>query len=73
MRGEADIKKSRRAIIKRVNKGRNKGQFRFVLIGDNGEMVADSHPETYTAKAMCKKTLTKYFASFRIVDETLKQ
>ena len=36
------------AKIKRVTHGKYKGQFRFLLLGNNGEIIATS--ETYTQK-----------------------
>jgi uncharacterized protein YegP (UPF0339 family) len=50
-----------KAVIKRT---RNK-EFRFNLIGDNGEKIATS--ETYTRKAKAIKTLSKYFPEFEVV------
>lgn len=58
------------AKIKKVKSGRNKGQFRFVLIANNGEPVADSHPESYKNKADLIDTLNKFFPSFDIIDLT---
>jgi len=59
-----------KAIIKRIARGKLGGQFRFVLIGDNGEVVAQSWAESYTTKQMAKKTLKKYFPNFEIEDLT---
>lgn len=50
-----------------LRKTRN-SQFRFNLIGLNGEKIATS--ETYTTKAKAKKTLCTYFPSFEVVDKT---
>lgn len=47
------------------------GQFRFVLKAPNGEIVATS--ETYTTKAMAKKTLRKYAPAFEVVDLTKRK
>lgn len=63
-------KLDRHAVIKRVTKGKNAGQFRFVLIGDNYEPIGQSHPETYKTKAMAKKTLKEYFNAFKVTDLT---
>lgn len=60
-----------KAKIKQVTHGKQKGQFRFVLKGDNGEIVG--HGETYTSKSECLQTLNKYFPNFQIVDETKPQ
>ena len=54
-----------KAIIIRVTKGKNKGQFRFKLVGFNGEAIAQSHPETYKNLVDCEATLDKYFSSFQ--------
>jgi uncharacterized protein YegP (UPF0339 family) len=42
----------------RVKKTRNK-QFRFVLVGDNGEIIATS--ETYKREKTMMKTIDNYF------------
>lgn len=63
-------KLERHAVIKRVAKGKNTGQFRFVLIGDNHEPIGQSHPETYKKKAKAIQTLNEYFNDFKIVDES---
>jgi uncharacterized protein YegP (UPF0339 family) len=54
------------AIIQKVTKGRNAGQWKFTLHGRNGEMVAQSHPETYKQKEMCEQTLINLFPNFEI-------
>lgn len=51
-----------------LRKTRN-NQFRFNLVGNNGEKIATS--ETYTSKAMAKKTLKKYFPKFKLDDQTI--
>lgn len=56
-----------KAEIIKITRGKNKGQFRFILKAKNGEIVAHSHPETYTSIQMCKKTLKKYFPNFEII------
>jgi uncharacterized protein YegP (UPF0339 family) len=53
-----------KALIKTVKQGKLKGQFRFVLKGKNGEIIATS--ETYTQKHNVKKVLNKYFSLFKI-------
>ena len=53
-----------KAIIK---KSKN-GEFRFNLLGDNGEKIATS--EAYKTKQMAVKTLTNCFPAFEVVDET---
>lgn len=54
------------AEIIKVTKGRHAGQWRFVLKSKNGQIVAQSHPETYTTIQMCKKTLGNLFPNFSI-------
>lgn len=56
-----------KAVIKKINKGNLKGQFRFVLVADNGEPIAQSWAETYKTKQMVKKTLNKFFPNFEII------
>jgi uncharacterized protein YegP (UPF0339 family) len=57
-----------KAIIKKVSHGKLKGQFRFVLKGSNGEIIAVG--ETYTQKHNCIETLQNYFSNFEVVDKT---
>lgn len=45
----------------RIKKTRNK-EFRFVLVGDNGEIVATS--ETYKREQTMLRTVDKYFSEF---------
>jgi uncharacterized protein YegP (UPF0339 family) len=59
-----------KAIIKKVNKGKRVGQFKFKLVGDNGEDLSQN--ESYTQKHNVMEVLTKYFPNFVIVDETVK-
>lgn len=61
----------RKAIIS-YGTGYKNNQFKFTLIGDNGEVVGKSS-EFYTTKTKCKKTLVKYFSDFGIIDKTIKQ
>lgn len=49
-----------KAVIKKT---KNK-QYRFNLIGDNGEKIATS--ETYTRRVKAIQTLNKYFPKFSI-------
>jgi uncharacterized protein YegP (UPF0339 family) len=53
-----------KAIIKQVTHGKNKGQWRFILKGQNGETVA--HGETYKNKGDMLQTLSRYFPNFPI-------
>jgi hypothetical protein len=55
-----------KAIIKRVKRGKNKGQFRFILKGDNGENLSQN--ETYTQKHNVWEVLNKYFPEFNVED-----
>lgn len=50
-----------------IKRTRNK-QFRFNLIGDNGEIIGTS--ETYRTKAKAIKTVKTYHPTFKIVDKT---
>lgn len=59
------------AEITTVKRGKLKGQFKFTLFAKNGEAVAQSYPETYTAKHNCVQTLMKHFAEFKIIDKTV--
>jgi uncharacterized protein YegP (UPF0339 family) len=59
-----------KAIIKIVSKGKQKGQFRFNLIADNGQTIATSGTENYTQKHSCIETLKTSFPNFEIVDKT---
>lgn len=60
----------RKAKIKRIAKGKKKGEFRFVLYAINGEVIANSHPESYTQKHSCIATLKNNFPNFEIEDTT---
>lgn len=55
-----------KAIIKKVSKGKEKGQFRFVLKGDNGKNL--SPQDAYHNKQDLLDTLNKYFPNFQIID-----
>jgi uncharacterized protein YegP (UPF0339 family) len=57
-----------KAIIKKVKKGKRKGEFKFLLIADNGENLSQN--ETYTQKHNVEEVLRKYFPNFEIVDES---
>lgn len=61
----------KKAIIKLVSKGKQKGQFRFVLLAENGEVIATSGSETYTQKHSCIETLESNFPNFTIIDKTI--
>lgn len=52
------------AIVKQVTRGKMKGQYRFVLKGDNGEIIATS--ETYTQEHNVLEVLYQYFPTFKI-------
>lgn len=60
----------KKALIKKVSKGKKKGEFRFVLLAKNGEPIAQSFPETYTQKHNCISTLENHFPDFEILDLT---
>lgn len=60
----------KKALIKRIAKGKKKGEFRFVLKAENGETVAVSGTETYTQKHSCIETLNSCFPLFHIIDLT---
>lgn len=53
-----------KAILKQVTHGKYKGQWRFILKGENGETVA--HGETYHNKGDMLLTLSRYFPNFPI-------
>ena len=55
------------ATIKRITHGKLKGQFRFILKAENGEIIATS--ESYTQKHSCKETLESNFPNFKILDK----
>lgn len=57
-----------KAIIKRVSHGKRKGEFRFVLVAENGEIIATS--ETYTQKHNVISLLETHFSNFTIVDKS---
>lgn len=52
--------------MKAILKKTRNNQYRFNLIGTNGEKIATS--ETYTRKSKAIQTLTKYFKEFPIVE-----
>lgn len=60
-----------KVIITRVTHGKRKGEFRFKLVGKNGEVVATSGTETYTQKHNVIEVLEVYFFNFPIVDKTI--
>lgn len=55
-------------VIKTVTHGKQKGQFRFIFKGRNGETIATS--ETYTQKHNVIELLRDYFPDFAILDKT---
>ncbi len=57
------------ALIKRVTHGRYKGQYRFILKGSNGEIVATS--ELYTQKHNALEVIEACFPQFTIIDKTV--
>jgi uncharacterized protein YegP (UPF0339 family) len=59
-----------KAIIKKITKGKLMGQFRFILVANNEEPIAQSWTESYTTKQMAIKTIKKYFSNFKIIDLT---
>lgn len=61
---------SMKAIITKVSHGRKKGEFRFKLVGKNGEVIATSGSETYTQKHNVTEVLGDYFSNFTVVDKT---
>jgi hypothetical protein len=60
-----------RAIIKKITHGRAKGQFKFKLVGDNGEDLSQN--ESYTQKHNVTEVLVKYFPNFAIEDQTVNK
>lgn len=59
-----------KAIITQVSHGKRKGEFRFKLVGKNGEVIATSGSETYTQKHNVTEVLADYFPGFSVVDKT---
>jgi hypothetical protein len=60
------------ALLIRNQRGSKARQWRFSLLGDNGEPVATSGSETYHNKADAEHTLAKYFPNFKIVEDVPK-
>lgn len=60
-----------KAIIKRITHGKRKNQYRFILKGRNGEIIAVS--ETYTQKHNVTEVLNEYFPNFEIEDKIKDQ
>lgn len=58
-----------KAIVKKVSHGKLKGQFRFILKGNNNEIIATG--ETYTQKHNCLEVLQSFFPNFEIIDKTV--
>ena len=63
-------KQNMKAIITKVSHGRKKGEFRFKLVGKNGEVIATSGSETYTQKHNVTEVLADYFSNFTVEDKT---
>lgn len=57
-----------KALIKKVTHGKRKGEYKFVLKGDNGENL--SQQETYTQKHNVSEVIAKYFPNFVVEDKT---
>ncbi|MES2287441.1 MAG: YegP family protein [Bacteroidota bacterium] len=55
-----------KALITTIQRGKHKGQFKFILIAKNGETIAQSYPESYTTLQKCKQTLKRCFPAFEI-------
>ena len=60
----------KRAIIDKVKSGKQKGQYKFVLMALNGEVIARSHPESYNQLQGAIKTLENHFRDFVIYEKT---
>ena len=58
----------KKAVIKRVSHGKKKGEFRFTLIAENGEVIATS--ETYTQKHNVTDLIQAHFPEFEVVDKS---
>jgi hypothetical protein len=58
----------KKMIIKTVSKGPRKGQFRFLLKGANGEVIAQG--ETYTVKHNIVSLHKDHFPDFELVDKS---
>lgn len=63
----------KKCIIKKVAKGRNKGQWRFNLVANNGQVVCTSGSETYHNLVDLKATIANNFADFAIIEEHKKK
>lgn len=55
-----------KAIITKITHGKFKGQFRFKIVGGNGEIVATS--EQYTQKHNIISLFKEHFGNIEIVD-----
>lgn len=62
-----------KAYIKKISKGKQVGKFRFVLKGNNGEVIATSGTQSYNQKQSCIQTLENCFPQFEITDTTKKK
>ena len=63
---KAEVFKTRKELFLRVPTFQER--FYFRLLGDNGEVVAQS--EAYTSKQSATDTLKRYFPSFTVKDLT---
>ena len=66
MEAKAIIFKRRKQLLLRVPTF--KTEYRFRLLGANGEVIAQS--EGYTAKHNAREVIAAYFPEFVVVDET---
>lgn len=57
-----------KAIIKNIKSGKQSGQFKFILLADNGEPLDPR--DFYHNLDDVKKMLEKYFPAFEIIDLT---
>lgn len=62
----AEVFKTRKQLFLRVPTF--KQEYRFRLLGNNGEVIAQS--EGYTSKQSATKTLRQYFPGFEVKDLT---
>lgn len=56
---------NRQCIVKKVLRGKNKGQWRFILRADNYEVLA--HSESYHNLEDVMNMVYEYFPDFKIV------
>ncbi len=55
-----------KAIIKNIKTGKQSGQFKFILLADNGEPLDPR--DFYHNLDDLKKMLEKYFPAFEVID-----